>query len=231
MSNSPSRSIAEQLTAANVLIFNSLVDPEIQALVAGYGYSLAKLNEGRAIYEAAMAAVQAHKAAMGTQKKATLDFQEAEKEAQKAYRALAKIARAISGGNESVLTTLGLTGEWPNSTAKLLTAAYTLFDNAVRVPALADYGYESARLEAEREKIVAFDLANQRQEAAKGATHQTTRGQAAALAALAAWKAQYLKIASVALLEKPHLLEKIGAHTRARTRATPHAAPEKAAEA
>ena len=57
------------------------------------------------------------------------------------------------------------------------------------------------------------------QEAAKGAAQQATREQDAALHALDAWRAQYIKIARVALRYKPQLLEKIG--VAARTAKTP----------
>ena len=52
----------------------------------------------------------------------------------------------------------------PLDTAGFLAAAYTLFDNARTLPALADYGYDLPKLQSERTKIAAFDTANQQQE-------------------------------------------------------------------
>ncbi len=191
----PKTTIAEQLNAAQLAINNSRADAEIRALVSGFGYSAETLSEGCNLYERAQAAVNAQKLAAGTQQDATQALLEARKVATDAYQALAKVARAVC--DPAQLTALGLSGKMPNDTAGFLTAAYTLFDNA-----------------AERGKITTYDEANQRQEAAKGAAQQATREQDAALQALNEWMAQYLKIAKVALREKPQLLEKLGVAAR-----------------
>lgn len=210
MPSRPTDSIAERLNIAKVAIANSLADPEIQSLVAGYGYSPEKLNEGNALYEAALAAVNAQKAAEGTQLQATQELKSAEKTARDAYQALAKVSRAIFKTDKARLTAFGLTGSAPLTTSGFIASASALFDNAYAAPDLSEYGYDVSKLSSEKSKILAFDLANQKQEAAKGATQQSTREQAAALAALDAWKAQYIKIARVALRGKSELLEKIG---------------------
>jgi hypothetical protein len=220
-------SIAERLNTAQVAISNSLADAEIQSLVAGYGYSLAKLNEGKSLYDSALAAVTAQKSAAGAQKQASQELDEAEKSARDAYQSLSKVARAIFKDDKARLTALGLTGAAPRSTAGFLASASALFDNAAAAPALGEYGYDTSRLESERAKIAAFDLANQRQEAAKGAAQQATREQDAALTSLDAWRAQYIKISRVALREKPQLLEKIGVPARTAKTAAQRAARKK----
>ena len=190
--------------------------------MAAYGYSPAKLNEGKALYDNALAAVTAQKSAAGAQKQSTQELTAAEKSARDAYQSLAKVARAIFKNDKARLTALGLTGSAPRATAEFLASAASLFDNAAGAPSLGEYGYDAGRLASEREKISAFDLANQKQEAAKGAAQQASREQLIALTSLDAWRAQYIKIARVALREKRQLLEKIGipARTSAR-RATP----------
>ena len=180
------------------------------------------MTEGKALYVAAQAPVTAQKAAAGAQRQTTQELTAAEKSARDAYQSLAKVARAIFKNDKARLTALGLTSAAPNATAEFLASAASLFDNALAAPTLAEYGYDPERLESEREKISAFDLANQKQEAAKGAAQQASREQLIALTSLDAWRAQYIKIARVALREKRQLLEKIGipARTSAR-RATP----------
>ena len=220
MPTKPTLTIAGRLNVAHVAIANSLADAEIQSLVAAYGYAPAKLNEGQALYDGALAAVTAQKAAAGAQLQATQEMAAAEVAARDAYQALAKVARAIFQGDKARLTALGLNGAAPRATATFLAAAAALFDNAVGAPTLADYGYDGERLAAERAKIAAFDLANQGQEAAKGAAQQATREQDAALTSLDAWRAQYIKIARVALRGKKQLLEKIGVPARTSARRT-----------
>jgi hypothetical protein len=208
----PKTTIADQLNAAQLAINNSRADEEILALVSGFGYSSARLAEGCELYERAQAAVQAQRLAAGAQKDATQVQSEAKAAATDAYQALAKVARAAC--NPSQLTSLGLSGKMPSDTAGFLAAAYTLFDNAARLGALAGFGYTAEKLTAERGRITAYDEANKQQEAAKGAAQQSTREQEAALKELNEWMAQYLKIAKVALREKPQLLEKLGIAAR-----------------
>ena len=223
----PKQSTAQQLNAAQLAITNSLADPEIKAAVAQYGYTTAKLNAGKALYDIALAAVNAQKTGKGEQKVATADLKAAEKEARDAYQAAAKVARAALPAEE--LAKLGLTGKEPRDIAGFLQAAYTLFDNAADSGSLVDFGYDDERIAAERDKIEALDATNQRQEMAKGASQQATQDQDAALAKLNDWVAQYLKIAKVALRGKKQLLEKIGVTARTSKTAAQRAAPKKAA--
>jgi hypothetical protein len=218
MPGRPTFSIAERLSTARVAIANSFADEEIQSLVGGYGYSPEKLNAGMALYEAAFAAVNAQKVAEGAQQQATQELKTAKKDAHDAYQALAKVSRAIFKDDKARLTALGLTGPAPLTTSGFIAAASTLFDNAATAPSLSEYGYNRERLASEKEKITAFDLANQKQEAAKGATQQATSEQTTALTNLDTWYAQYLKIARVALREKKQLLEKIGVAARTSAR-------------
>ena len=228
MSTRPHHTIAQQLNAGQLAISNSLSDPEIQSLVAQFGYPADKLNKGKALYDCALSAVNAEKAAAGAQQESTRLLAQAEKSARDAYQALAKVARAVFGKDKAQLNALGLNGNMPKDTAGFLAAAYTLFDNARTLPALADYGYNSVKLQSERAKIAAYDTANQQQEAAKGAAQQATREQDAALQALNDWTAQYLKIAKVALRDKPQLLEKLGVLARTSKTAAQRPAPKKA---
>jgi predicted pyridoxine 5'-phosphate oxidase superfamily flavin-nucleotide-binding protein len=223
----PKQTISQQLNAAQVAITNSLTDPEIKAAVAQYGYTTARLNAGKALYEAALAAVNAQKSGRGDQKAATADLKAKEKDARDAYQAAAKVARAALSKED--LTTLGLMGKEPRGTAGFIQAGYTLFDNALDSGLLADFGYDEARIAAERDKIEAFDAANQAQEMAKGAAQQATQDQDAALAKMNDWVAQYLKIARVALRGKKQLLEKIGVTARTTKTKAQRAAPKKAA--
>jgi predicted pyridoxine 5'-phosphate oxidase superfamily flavin-nucleotide-binding protein len=227
MPTKPHATTAQQLNAAQLAITNSLADPEIKAAVAQYGYTTAKLNAGKALYDKALLAVNAQKSGKGDQKTATADLKAAEKDARDAYQAAAKVARATL--DKDGLAKLGLTGKEPRGTAGFIQASYTLFDNAASSGLLADFGYNETRITAERDKIKAFDIANQAQEMAKGAAQQASQDQEAALKVMNDWVAQYLKIAKVALRGKKQLLEKIGVTVRTSKTAAQRAAPKKAA--
>jgi hypothetical protein len=227
MPTKPVTTIPQQLNAAQLAITNTLADPEIKAAVAQFGYTPAKLNAGKKLYDTALAAVNAQKSGKGDQKTATADLKAAETEARDAYQATAKVARATLG--KDGLATLGLTAKEPRDTAGFIQAGYTLFDNAAKSGLLADFGYDADRIAAERAKIAAFDTANQAQEMAKGAAQQASQDQEAALTKMNEWVAQYLKIAKVALRGRRQSLEKIGVLARTTKTAAQQAAPQKAA--
>ncbi len=222
MGTRPKKSIAERLEDMQIAFHNTQNDPEIAEMLGAYGYTADELEKGYAIYQAALDAVNARVDAVGAQQQATVETERACMEAERAYQRLAKVARAIFLHDEPHLAALGLQGPMPRTTAEFLKSAYTLFDNALEVEgskvALAQYGFDEARLQEQRQKIVAYDRSNQLQEAAKGNAQQTTLEQEEALLRMDEWYAIFRKVARVALEEKPQLLEKLGIPVRRRRR-------------
>ena len=230
--NKAKTSIADRLNAAQVAIQNTLADAEILTAVAAYGYSVAKINVGKALYDQAVAAVNAQIAAAGAQRDTTATMESAKNAAYAAYQSLAKVARAVFIQDKPRLIRLGLTGAMPKSTAGFLTAAYALFENASNPEIqalLANYGYDSAKLESERALIAAYESANSSQEQTKGTAQQATRDQDAELKELDLWYRQYIKIARVAFRSKEELLEKLGIRILSRKTAAQRGASAKAA--
>jgi hypothetical protein len=239
MNSVPRTSIARQLSAASLAINNTLGDAEILGLVAAFGYNTTRMSEGQRIYLAAASAVNGQTVAAGAQRQATLNLRSAEQRARASYQALAQLSRAVFMRNPATLAMLGLVGTTPSASPEFLRAANTLFDTAMRIreisATLASYGYDDAKLRREHEVIVAFSRACEAQVAAIGAAQQATRDRKAALKAQADWLAQYLKIARIALRDKPQLYEKLGgvarsARTAAQRQATSKAAATRAAK-
>ena len=226
------QTIAAQLNAAQVAINNSLKNPDILKLVAEYGYTPIRLKQGQALLDGAKQALNLHTSLSGAQQDSTAKVKKITKDAYAAYQALAKVSRAIWLKNKPMLETLGIKGVMPKTTAGFLHAAYTLFDNALNNPdlqeQLSDYGYTKPKLAAERKKIEEFDNTNQLQEASKGAAQDAAKGQKQALTALDEWLARYVKIAKVALRDRPQLLEKIGVLARSGKTKKQRGAPAKA---
>lgn len=225
--------IAGQLHIARLAISNTRTDDELKVRVARFGYTDAKLDEGQRLYDAAVAAVSAQASAAAAQYLASAEARAAEQRARESYQALAQVARAVLQTNPAQRAALGLVGNAPQSISAFLSTAETLFQNALTVPIIRDnlrnYGYDAARLGQEQAAIRAFDQAYRARVAAMGAAQQATRDQSAALAALRRWHAQYMKIAKVALHDKPKLIEKLGKVARSAKTAGQRGAPQKAA--
>jgi hypothetical protein len=216
--------ISAQISAAQKAIANTQANAEIKALVAAYGYNDEMLKEGQQLYEAAQDAYNAQARAESAQLLATQAFKATEAQAFKAYQDLAKIARATIDPAE--LPGLNLNVAMPKGEATFGPAADRLFANAANVGALAKFGYDAAKLAAERAKIDAYAAASNNRDIAKGAAQQATTEQDAALQALDKWTAQYIKIAKVAL-NGTQLLEKLGVIARTSPTAAQRAARQK----
>lgn len=230
----PKQSIAEKLKFASVAISNALSDATIGKLLGEYGYQSQKLSEGKALYETADVAVKKQVALYGDQKEATARLQSAEKAARVAYQNLAQVARAAFARDKAKLSILGLDKPMPKPLPLFITMATALFDNASHTreiaEALASYGYTTEKLSKERGKIVELMVAEQSQEAAKGAAQNATFEQNRAMEALDYWMSAFVKVAKVALREHPQLLEKLGILKRTNKTPAQRQAPQKAKE-
>jgi hypothetical protein len=153
-------------------------------------------------------------AAAGAQRLATERARAAEKRARTHYGSLVQTVRAVFPRNAPQRTALEITGRSLSDSAAFITAATTLFNNALAIAEIADvlarYGYDAATLRGERESIAAFQQAMQAQAQAKSAARQATRAQTEALNALQRWMTLYVKIAKVALRAQPELLKALG---------------------
>jgi len=214
MASKSNHSIAEQLKAAEIRITNSLSNDDVKAEVAKKGYTEQKLLEGKALREAASAAVSRQISLAGAAQEATALESDSRAIAHKAYQDFAKICRAKFKAGSSELVTLGLTGKEPKSTAEFIKVAYILFDNAKTDAAIVDKvkgnGYTVEFLTEERVKIENYEKANAVQVSIIGDAENATKLQHKALKELNEWISEYTQIARVALGDKEKLLEKIG---------------------
>ena len=229
-----SLAIAQQLKRAETAFGNSQTDAAISALVVKYGFTSQRLKDGINLHSTAVSAVDDATAAVGARRAATEHVAETLGEARDAYQSLAKVSRAIFKGDEGILTALGLDKPMPRPAAAFAQAAHTLFNSGSYTPPMRDklagHGYDSAKLSTERGRIGEFNFAKSNQESAKGAAQQAKQDQRTALKELRGYYSTYVKVARVALREKPELIETIGVlHRSTRTKAQ-RQGPKKAAE-
>ena len=208
------RSIEDRLLAAQVAIENARADATIRAALAPFAYDEARLAAGRALYDAAQALVNQQKAVYGDQYGSTGAVNAARTTADTAYRRTLAVARVALKGHVQAHAALMLDGERQQSLAGWLEQAQAFYGNLLAAPdllaALGSFGYDRAKLEAERALVEAVAAANLAQEQQKGNAQQTTQQRDAALDALDTWVADFQVIARVALADQPQQLEKLG---------------------
>jgi hypothetical protein len=213
MSGKVSKTAAEQLEMARLATTNTLSDSEIQNLVAGYGYPADKIQEGKRLYENAVEAVNAKLAAEGKKVQLIADKKRLKKQTNITCQKLKKVSRAIFQKNPEKLVSLGLKGKMPRGTVNFLATAQILFNNA-DLPEVAtellQYGYDNQKVISERVVVTTFENAVNLSEKASADSQLASQDLKAALKKMSDWRAQYIKIARVALHDRLELLEKLG---------------------
>ena len=214
MATKPMRSISDRLLEAQVAIDNSLNIPAILNAVSAFGYDLARLQAARALYDEVMALVAAQKREYGDQYEATAVLQTAWDSADAAYKRTLKVCRILFKGNAKAAGALNLSGSRKKSLSGWLEQAITFYTNLLNTPdfitALAEFGYDQAKLEAEAALVQAVENANAAQDKERGEAQESTLARDAKLDELDEWVARYKKVAQLALEESPQQLEQLG---------------------
>lgn len=222
MSKKIRKAYHELLGSFEIIYNNSVNDEEIFNAVSQYGYNKEKFDEGYQIYQKASKLRHTAVSLKGEKENLTEELKKAFKVAVIAYQNLSKVVKAIFSKEEGKLAQLGLHKRMPRTIAGFSVAANILFDNALSIEEikseLSKYGYDENRLLSEKQKIIQYNLAVQAREAVKGDSQQTTKDQEQAFQELSEWMSKYIKIARVALSEKPELLEKIGIKVKPRAK-------------
>lgn len=206
--------INAQLSQAEVFYSNAQSNAEIKTLFAAMGIDQTRLHAGVALYQAAQAAVARRAELLGAQELATADFKQKLSAARPAVQRVKTILQAAFPKDKARLTQLGLGGALPARATEYLESAERLFvtirANADIAAGLAQYSYNAVKLAEEEAFVLAADAANRAQEDAKGAAQQSTQEQNAALAALKDDLSVLVKLAKVALKDKPALRAALG---------------------
>ncbi len=208
------QTIDGRLMAAQVAIDNALSDAGIRDAMGMFGYDEEKLTSARALYDEALALVSKQKAEYGEQFEATETVRAAWDEANAAYMRTLKVARIALRDNTMAHGALELDGKRKESITGWMGQATNFYLNllagAGMMAALANFGYNQTKLEAEQALVQAVAEANAVQEREKGEAQEATKLRDARLDELDQWMADFKAIAQLALEENPQWLEKLG---------------------
>lgn len=213
------QTIAGLFDRARVAITNTLNNAEIKVLVAVFGYDDKETANGKKLYEEAVRTRALQASLAGAQLAKSRELAAARKAAVDACQSLTSVIRAAWFGNRTALARLGVTGRFPRATAAFIDAGMKLFDNVLInsdiKATLETRSYAPAKLAAEKAKVMAYANLDSQQESAKGAAQQAALDAAKARRMLEVWLNSYVRVAKVALKDKPELAEKLGILHRA----------------
>ncbi len=206
-------SIDTLLSDAQLAIDNALNNPTILNL-SNFGYTSAKIQQGKKLYTIAATAQLAQQHEAGGQVSATTVVNDAWETAKKTYSRMIKVTRVAFKRNSGVAVQLGLNGGRKKSLSGWLAQANQFYQNALGDKAvltgLKEFGITEQKLKAGLAELAVVETANLVQEKEKGEAQAATQTRDAALDELQDWLSDYLVIAKVALEDDPQLLEGMG---------------------
>jgi hypothetical protein len=213
-------SIEGRLAQAQLAINNTIADADLSAALAKYGYTAERLRQGAALRDSARIHYQRQKSEYGNLLAARDAFDTAQRQAQATYMRQVKVARVALKHDRGALQTLNLAAQRKRTLYDWLAQAQQFYANALGAPSILDrlaaFGISEALLAEGQRQIEAVAASNAARQRRLGAARDATRARDEAIAALDSWMSDFVKIARVALQDRPQLLEKIGvpAHKR-----------------
>jgi len=206
--------MAEQLNAVQIAINNTLADADLQKALAAYGYSAARLEQGRQLYQTVLNLQHRQQSGYGGKQTASDAFQAAWKQANVTYMRLFKVARVTLKEQHGDWLALGLDGERKRPFPGWLAQAQQFYTNALAqegvLAKLGEFGITEVKLKAGQAQVGAAEAAYAAQKRDKGAAQQATQARNAALRQLTRWHGDFVKIARIAFEDEPQRLEQLG---------------------
>lgn len=202
------------LKQARLAIANAQETPAIAAALAEFGYGAERMQQGQALYDAALTAQQQQQIEYGDQYGATAALQEARDRAQASYMRLVKISRIVTRNDPARQQKLGLNGARRQSLSGWLQQAQQFYvcalGDADFLAGLAEYGMSQEKVTAGRTELDAVVAAQDLQARERGEAQAATQTRDLAFDALREWLSDFITIARIALEEQPQLLESLG---------------------
>jgi hypothetical protein len=216
-------SIEERLSQAQVAITNVMADPDLSATMARFGYAAEQLQQGSRLRDNLHTLYDQQRGAYGDLFTANDDFWSVHEQADDIYMRYVKVARVALEHDRGGLKKLDLMGERKHTLAGWLAQVRQFYSNALADPAilskLATVSITQAMLEAGKLQVDALATQNADRKQFKGGARNGTKTRNDAVAALDEWMSDFMKIARVALKDRPQFLAKLGVAATARATA------------
>lgn len=205
------KTIAKLMKDSQVALNNALACPELIDVLATYGYTPARLQQGVALRDAAQSAIS-RKLDAFSQKTAVRDtYFETMDTVHRSYVAHRKIARVALRDRRAELQALTLDQQCNKSSQdKWYAQAERFYSAALSSPtvlaALQTYGLTSVQLEAGLAAIRGLASEDAQRKHAYSSSQDACHQCDAALEELKNWMKDFSQIARIALRDMPHLL-------------------------
>lgn len=208
------RTIARRLESARLAVTNALAEEEVREALARYGYDEARLLQGRAYYETALAQLQVQQQKMSNRRASSQALRRTEKVCLDSYMHSIKLARIVCRDDPATYRSLGLTGQrqtnFPGRLSQMRLFYITALNNPDILERLAGYGLGESQLQDAMAQVEAVEAMRAQRELDSGAAQDATQNHQQALSVLDRWMSDFTRIARLALADTPQRLEMLG---------------------
>lgn len=191
----------------------SLSDQNLVSSLSSFGYGLREMEQGRELLEVLRQIDQEQEAAQRRRKQLNKEKNELYREIQRRYMRIVKIGRIVFDNDGMAKGALGLDGPREKQFDDWYRQVYMFCKNLLAeekwMDALSNYGVKKLELKNILLDLEKLEELNTRFEHAKTLSKEMTQKKHKQLLLLQNWLSDYLKIARLALEEKPQLLEKL----------------------
>lgn len=191
----------------------SLTDQTLVSSLSTFGYGLKEMERGRQLLENLRQIDQEQEAARRRRIQLNGEKSDLQRSLQKRYMRFIKLGRIVFDNDNMAKKALGLEGPRAKQFDDWYRQVYLFCKNLIAeekwMKALAGFGVKKTDISHILEDLEKLEELNTRFEHAKELSKEMTKKKRHQLVALQDWLSDYLKIARLALEEKPHLLEKL----------------------
>jgi hypothetical protein len=212
------RDIATKLHSIENGILGASNSPEIQEKLIPFGYSPEKIAQGITLLNKAKHLTAAQVGNYGDQYSATDEVDRVWEEKYSMYMVTVKVTRVAFKDRPDLLVKFRVTGRRSRSLSGWLNNARIMYANILDTPEalsiLAQFGYTSEKLSAERDAVEQVEALHSKRLAEKSEAQQGTVERDKALDELCNWFSDFRAIARIALYDAPQQLEALGITVR-----------------
>ncbi|MDN5292387.1 MAG: hypothetical protein PWQ06_2626 [Anaerophaga sp.] len=195
------------------ILGQSLSDQTLVSSLSAFGYGLKEMERGRQLLENLRQTDQEQEAARRRRIQLNREKSDLQKSLQKRYMRFIKLGRVVFDNDNMAKKALGLEGPRAKQFDDWYRQVYLFCKNLIAedkwMKALTGFGVKKADIWDILDDLEKLEELNTRFEHAKELSKEMTKKKRQQLVVLQDWLSDYLKIARLALEEKPHLLGKL----------------------
>lgn len=191
----------------------SLTDQNLVSTLSSFGYGLTEMEKGRRLLEDLKMTDQEQEAARQRRVELNKQRNQLQRDLQRRYMRWIKLGRVVFDDNRMARETLGLDGPREKHFDAWYRQVYMFCRNLLAeerwMQAMNGFGAKRKDIETILDDLEKLEELNTRFEHAKEISKKMTQKKREQLMQLQDWLSDYLKIAKLALEEKPELLNKL----------------------